>query len=252
MLGNDIVDLRDQDAKPESFRARFDERVFAPVERRAIERDARPDARRWAHWAAKEAAYKLVKQVDPNFVFSPPSLVPKFGAAVELSGDRAERSGTLVLPEPVAEGVRALDVRSLETADFVHVVALPSGGDWQAVVSAVEPVADESESSAAVRALAARRIARDLGIDPGRVEIGRRGKIPTVEIDGAGSALAISLSHHGHWVACAMTLRSDPGSSKSAASGGEPAGVAARRDRSQPNPFETLRSLRPRVVGVNR
>ena len=66
MLGNDVVDLLDVDARPETFRRRFDARVFAPEERRAIAADPRPQALRWAHWGAKEAAYKLARQLDPR------------------------------------------------------------------------------------------------------------------------------------------------------------------------------------------
>ena len=83
MLGNDVVDLRDADSRPESFRPRFDIRVFTPEERRAISRDREPMARRWAHWAAKEAAFKLAKQIDPSFVFSPGQLAVDFDTSTE-------------------------------------------------------------------------------------------------------------------------------------------------------------------------
>jgi hypothetical protein len=207
MLGNDVVDLRDLDTRPETFRPRFDERVFAPLERRAIERDPQPHARRWAHWAAKEAAYKLAKQVDADFVFSPVNLVARFSTAVDPPGDRVERRGTLELPYAIAPGIRNLELRSFETPDRVHVLALPAGSDWEAVVSAVEPVLQTTDSSVAVRNLAIQRIAQDLGVAPPRIAIGCRGRIPTVEIDGSRSTMAISLSHHGGWIACAMTLR---------------------------------------------
>ena len=32
MLGNDVVDLEDPETRPETFRPRFDERVFDPME----------------------------------------------------------------------------------------------------------------------------------------------------------------------------------------------------------------------------
>lgn len=207
MLGNDVVDLRDADAKPETFRPRFDARVFAPVERRAIERDAQPQARRWAHWAAKEAAYKLAKQIDATFVFSPSKLVAHFNAPVDGSAGRVERCGTLGLPNMLTPGVRELELRSFETADWVHVLALPAGSDWEAVVWAVAPLEVMADPSAAVRSLAVNRIAQDLGVERDRVTIGRRGRIPTVSIDDCDRTMAISLSHHGGWVACAMRLR---------------------------------------------
>jgi len=209
MLGNDVVDLRDPDTRPETFRPRFDERVFAPLERRAIERDADPHARRWAHWAAKEAAYKLAKQVDAGFIFSPSKLVARFSTAAEQTGDRVERRGTLELPSAIGPMIQELELRSFETTERVHVLAQPAGADWEAVVSAVEPLDQAEDPSAAVRRLVISRIAQDLGVPADRIGIGRRGRIPTVEIDGSESTMAISLSHHGGWVACAMALRFD-------------------------------------------
>jgi hypothetical protein len=211
MLGNDIVDLRDVDANPETFRPRFDARVFAPVERRAIERDANAQARRWAHWAAKEAAYKLAKQIDPDFVFSPSKLVAYFTEAFDQPGGRLQRRGTLTFETALGSEIRELELRSFETFDWVHVLALPAGADWEAVVSAVEPLEDSVDSSVAVRMLATRRIAQNLGVESERIAIGRRGRIPTLEIDGAPSTLAISLAHHGGWVACAMSLQCERG-----------------------------------------
>mgnify|MGYP001812953272 FL=1 len=225
MLGNDIVDLRDPDARPETFRPRFDERVFDPAERHAIDHDDAPHARRWAHWAAKEAAYKLARQVEPRFVFAPSRLVARFRRALQGPEGRIERAGTIDLVEPLATGIDCIELRSIETPDWVHVLALPRGADWDAVVSAVAPLGPdpvESDSlsaerpvdasggvdpSVAVRRLAVERIARDLGIEADRITIGRRDRIPTVEIDGARSSMANSLSHHGRFGACAMTHR---------------------------------------------
>ena len=89
MLGNDVVDLEDPETRPETFRPRFETRVFDAVERRAIAHDPSPHARRWAHWAGKEAAYKLARQIDDRFVFSPGRLVVRFGDRGEgVSGAR--------------------------------------------------------------------------------------------------------------------------------------------------------------------
>ncbi|MGY8738305.1 MAG: 4'-phosphopantetheinyl transferase family protein, partial [bacterium] len=85
MLGNDVVDLEDPETRPETFRPRFDERVFDPTERRAIARDQNEHGRRWTHWAAKEAAYKLARQVDSKFVFSPSKLVARFTEDVDVA-----------------------------------------------------------------------------------------------------------------------------------------------------------------------
>ena len=216
MLGNDIVDLQDPDARPESFRARFDDRVFAPEEQRAIAQDSKPLARRWAHWGAKEAAYKLAKQLDSRFVFTPGRLVPHYvddenNAAVSRRiASRLERRGELELPFRLPQGTRMLELRSFETSDRIHVVAVPQGSDWGAVEVAVERLDRKSDDpSLAVRALAIRGISRSLGIAPGRLSIGREGRIPTVELDGSRTPLSLSLSHHGGWIAYAMRLRMD-------------------------------------------
>jgi phosphopantetheinyl transferase (holo-ACP synthase) len=211
MLGNDVVDLRDPDTRPETFRPRFDERVFDVTERRAIEHDEDSHARRWIHWAAKEAAYKLARQIDDQFVFSPGKLIARFEAAESAEYHRRTRRGAMTLPVAPAVGFREIELRGIETPEYVHVIALPMGGDWDAVVSSVEPLADETDASEAVRVLAASGVARDLGIDASRVAIGRRGRIPTVEIDGARSTMAISLSHHGGYVASAVSPRCDEG-----------------------------------------
>lgn len=232
MLGNDVVDLRDADARPESFRAGFDDRVFSADERRAIEQDARPLARRWAHWGAKEAAYKLAKQIDSKFVFSPGTLVPRYAAdaydvndsddanqpAISNSKEcRFERRGTLELPRTRSQEIRVLELRSFETATRVHVVAVPLGSDWAGVVMMVEALDREwDDPSAAVRAMAIREISRHLGVAADRLEIGREGRIPRVELDGFRTSLSLSFSHHGGWISFVMRpqidrhSRSDP------------------------------------------
>ncbi len=227
MLGNDVVDLRDAESQPESFRSRFDERVFTPEERRAIARDPQPRIRRWAHWAAKEAAFKLGKQLDPDFVFAPGRLEVRFDSGAPGSGRRLEHRGVV---EWIGASERTplgtIEVRSSETQERVHLVALPAGADWGAVDFAVEALeTPTTDPSVSVRRLAVREIARSLGVEPDRLSIGRRAsrdsdparsakaaaglpsRVPTVVLDGVETSLALSLSHHGRWVGYAMTPR---------------------------------------------
>lgn len=233
MIGNDVVDLEDPDTRPETFRPRFDRRVFDPAERRAIARADDPHACRWTHWAAKEAGYKLARQVDETFVFTPSRLVARFDSIALEAGSRIVRRGTLSLPRALGPGLDHLELRSDETGERVHVLAAPPGADWDAIVSSIERDDGAEDSSARVRSVARQTIARDLGIDEARIAIGRRGaprasgaaRIPTVLIDGARSGLALSLSHHGRFVACAMTLRADPDESPR---GAQSAGQGAR------------------------
>ena len=213
MIGNDIVDLRDRDARPESFRARFDERVFSADERHAMAHDPVPLARRWAHWAAKEAAYKLAKQIDSTFVFTPARLVARFSSQGTTSGAvgaRLERHGHLELPRRLGPGIATLELRSFETADYVHVIAVPVDSDWGGIDLMAESIdLDVDDPSAAVRAVAIREISRSLGVAAERLSIGREGRIPTVELDGMRTALSLSLSHHGGWIGYATRLHID-------------------------------------------
>ena len=232
MLGNDIVDLGDADSRPESFRPRFDARVFSPEERRAISRDRDPLARRWAHWAAKEAAYKLAKQLDPGLIFSPVRLEVDFEPVDSDARRRTLRRGIVSRTGQSSDAPTEVEVRSFETEERVHVIALPVGADWGAVDFAVERVESlASDPRIAVRELAIREISRSLGIRPHRLAVGRLGtshsgwqggppraefgasrpsRVPTVELDGIPTSLSLSLSHHGRFISFAMTPRVEP------------------------------------------
>jgi len=239
VIGNDVVDLRDADSQPESFSPRFDARVFDDVERRAIERDPRPLARRWAHWGAKEAAYKLARQVDPRFVFAPIRLVARFEAAPAAPGRRLVRAGRLTLPPVAGASGREVELRSFEAPDCVHVIALPAGADWEAVESRVtERRADDAEPGDAVRRLARREVARSVAVPEARLTIGRRGRIPTLELDGEATALSLSLSHHGRWIAYAMTCATTCGQ------------TGATTDGMTPSPDPTLSRSSARRPGT--
>lgn len=209
MLGNDVVDLGDPETRPETFRPRFDERVFDPTERRAIAHDPDPHARRWAFWAAKEAAYKLARQLDPRFVFAPSKLVVRFASGDHGTSDPSRLRGTLALPHALAPGLDTLELRGEIDAQRVHLMAIPRGGDWEAVAASIETLEPGRDPSAEVRRIAREGIARDLGVDVSRVEIGRRGRIPVASVDGASSGMSLSLSHHGRFLAWATRHRVD-------------------------------------------
>ncbi len=258
MLGNDVVDLEDVDARPETFRSRFDLRVFAEEEQRAIAADPDPQARRWAHWGAKEAAYKLARQIDARFVFSPATLVARFGPRAPLireaqgqgmpqdsdlprcalgptldPGSVECRRGRLALAlDPRADAL-ALELCSFETPGFVHVVAQPAGGDWARVVLAVAALdAQSADPGHAVRRLAVQEIARAIGVDAARLAVVRRAnedddRVPMVALDGRVLGGSLSLSHHGRFVAFAFleALAADDRVPRAEADAGRPPAV---------------------------
>ena len=228
MLGNDVVDLLDPDSRPESFRPRFDARVYSPEERRAISRDRNPLARRWAHWAAKEAAFKTMKQLDSKFVFSPSHLEVEFEPTRAGGGPRIVRNGRVCWTGAWTSLLAEVEVRSFETEERVHVIALPPGAEWGAVEYGVEALSErEPDSEAAVREFALREISRSLGVAQNRLRIGSRSGVPgawrdfegleltrlrglaTIELDGAETSLSLSLSQHGRFIGYAMTPRTE-------------------------------------------
>jgi hypothetical protein len=177
-LGNDVVDLRDVDAR--GLHPRFDAKAFAPEERAWIGDGPGAAVRRWSLWAAKEAAHKALRQEDPALGFAPGHY------RVRLGGDGR---GT------VRRGGRRIAVRVEADAERVHAVAW-RGAD-RGLRLAVERV-DALETGDPGRAVR-RLLARSLG--GAAFDLTREARIPRLRV--AGRRVAVSFSHHGRFVACA-------------------------------------------------
>jgi phosphopantetheinyl transferase (holo-ACP synthase) len=189
MVGNDVVDLCDRSVAQGPRHPRFDARVFAPSEHRALRESAEPNPLRWAFWAAKEAAYKVAKKLDAAAVWSPLRFVVSFehglAGAVEYKDLRIP-----VQVERDAERVHALATDRVESLARL-----------QSCVAALEsPGADPS---AAVRLLAREQLAPLLGVRPDQLEIAQRDRIPVLRSEGSDAPFDLSLSHHGRFVAFA-------------------------------------------------
>ena len=190
MIGNDVVDLRDPETYAGSIHPRFDERVMAASERAWLAGRLTPDRDRWLLWAAKEAAYKAVRRMNPTHVFSPAELV------VVLDD---EGMGTVTVGETVLDVV----VRVID--DAVHAVASLAGTPRAAIV------AECLRGSGSDPSAAARRLAIDVvAARAGRTEtsVAMRGRLP--ELQSAGdAAIPLSLAHHGEVVGFAVRLPGD-------------------------------------------
>jgi hypothetical protein len=186
VIGNDVVDLGDPELRGERH-PRFDARVFDARERARIDAPGAPPWLRWALWAAKEAAYKLVCRRDPGRGFSPRRFQVRLGADL--------RGAVRAPGEP-----RPLPVRVSRQGDALHAVAHEPGLDPRALLAAL---AAGDGSSEAARALACGRLAECLGAPPAALSVVRRGRIPELRLDGELAPLALSLSHHGRYVAFA-------------------------------------------------
>ncbi len=189
MVGNDVVDLRAPAVVGGPRHPRFDARVFAPSEHRALRESAEPNPLRWAFWAAKEAAYKVVKKLDDAAVWSPLRFVVRFERGLAGAVEHAGRS-IPVQVERDAERVHAL------ASDRPEALARLTS-----CVATLEPAG--ADPSAAVRALACERLAPLLGVSAESLEITRRGRIPVLRVSGRDAPFDLSLSHHGRFVAFA-------------------------------------------------
>jgi len=188
MVGNDVVDLSDQDVRCAPH-PRFDARVFAAGERAALDASGARTRLRWMLWAAKEAAYKLVRKRDPRVSFSPRRFVVRLDARLE---GEVEHAG------------RVYAVRLGNAGDALHAVA--RDGSPARIVSGVAATQDLRHASRAARELASLAVAEHLGVPLDAILLGRRGRIPTLQVRGLATPLDLSLSHHGRFVAFACDL----------------------------------------------
>ena len=193
MVGNDVVDLRDREAKPGTQSRRFDQRVFCAEERETLE-DARD--RRWKLWAAKEAAYKVAVKQDPATIFSPSRFRVSLEGEAE-TGVVTWEAGRVRVRVAVEDGA-------------VHAVATTTSNRLITGLDRLEPRRPSRREakalSQAVRSLATRRLAVALGVDESAIEIRKQGRIPEIFIGGVRAPADLSLSHHGGVVGFACEI----------------------------------------------
>jgi hypothetical protein len=228
MVGNDVVDLLDRDSDPSTLSPRFDERVLHADERRAIEADRVPTLR-WRFWAAKEAAYKAVKQIHPETVFSPIRFRTEWDVPYRL-GRVVSPTACCAVRVEQREGfvhavARVIDGGTTSDATFAGVDGLDGvdgsdGGEGfvcgvhRVDTSDISGPSDTSNSSEAiardphalsriVRTFACGQLASALGCDEGALEIRKRGRVPELWLHREHLPFDLSLSHHGAVVAFA-------------------------------------------------
>ena len=187
MVGNDVVDLEDEETAPFATHPRFDERVFAPEELRFLESSGARDRLRWVLWAAKESAFKVARKLDPRAIFSPRRAIVRLGT----DGRGAVRVGE-----------RAFSLFVACDGEACHAVASSGAG---AVTSVMRRLAPWESPRLRARRLAISIVARELGASPADVAIVKEQGIPTVRLRGRPAPLDVSLSHHGRFVAFAWS-----------------------------------------------
>ena len=199
LVGNDVVDLHDPESRPEALHPRFDARVFTSDEREALGVSAFPHSLRWTLWAAKESAYKVSKKLDPAVRFLPKDF------EVRRIAEGGE-GGSVVVHE-----TGPFDVRLDRTDEWVRAVAtitaVSAPSAHRLVCAGIErlegPGADPSRT---VRELACAAIGSRVNVPPGQVRIATDRGIPVALWRNRRLPVDLSLSHHGRFVAWAITL----------------------------------------------
>lgn len=186
-----MIDLADLEAIGGAGRARFVARVCDEREQELIALAPDPHLALWSHFAAKEAAFKVVAKLRPDTIFAHRLF------HVDLTAD-------LVLWTEFA-----FDLRLAVTPDYVHaVVAIVTDGCRSTVAACA---AGESGSSAARRLLCGLLASSQApGTEP--ITIVRDPSPgswdgfapPRALLAGKRLPVDVSLSHHGRFAACAV------------------------------------------------
>jgi len=201
IVGNDIVDLGDPEARRGACHPGFDARVFAPSELASLAACQSRETMRWALWSAKEAAYKAACQENSKIIFSPVRFVVQLDRGLRGFVTHEDRRWPL--------HVRHRD-------DCVHALVVIDESDsdegssviWEARRLTATELGDPSQS---VRELAVATIAERLGVSAATLRIQRSGRIPQLLVAGTNNASALSLSHHGSYVGFAFCSRAGQG-----------------------------------------
>jgi hypothetical protein len=195
-VGNDVVDLTDPENRGKSRDRRFVNRVFTPAEQRMISAADEADRVLWSLWAAKESAYKAISKMASSVCSIPRSYEVKLGCA---DGDTALR-GIVETPAGVVH------IRVFSGGGYVHGLATTgSDDDLDAVLSDVRRWEDANgDESARARTEGITFLSRYLGLPEDDIGIVSSSSIPRVTIRGLHTQLDTSLSHDGHYTACAF------------------------------------------------
>lgn len=189
-VGNDIVDLR---GEAEQHHPRFPRRVLTDCEYHEYLRAPDPHTFLWSAWAAKEGAYKYMRQVGLREAFQP--------KAFEYSR-HVVRHGTTdvaVTVDVQAQYVTAVAVKGARHCESItSTIDQALGGNRSPAASAGCGTTDLG--SHAVRAMAQRRLAVVFSVAIENVTFKRTPwGMPEAYVLEGKAPVALSFSHHGRF-----------------------------------------------------
>jgi hypothetical protein len=162
---------------------------------------AEADRALWSLWAAKESAYKAVVKMDASV-----HAIPR-RYEVEMRCNVGDTSVRGIVETPVG----VVHIRIFMFCDYVHGLACTgSDDDLNAILSDVCRWEDANgDESVKVRAAGNAFLSRYLGLSENDIGITGSSPIPRVMIQGLHAQLDMSLSHDGHFTACAFLPLND-------------------------------------------
>ncbi len=232
LVGNDIVDLRKAESAPSS---RFIHRVFSEKERARISATSKPVHLIWKYWAAKEAAFKVVRKISSSVIFAH-SKFEVSDSKFKVSDNKLEVNGwghvdyeglrLLVLWRYGPNWIHSLALTDASVSKQVHWREIKKSeflqnrwdGDCSATESPAKQPAKPQTESQMVRSFALREInpnnndvrrprspCKGSQFSISREELdGRRLPPCVMQADSIVPGIDISLSHDGDYIAFAL------------------------------------------------
>lgn len=213
VIGDDLVDLGDAETDAGEQHPRFDARVFTLSELEQIAAAGDPRRQRWVFWAAKEAAYKAARQMNPHVAFVPRRFVVTLQAdsrarvqhdrtsfAVDLERRRELVHAVAQLEKGPRRDDGACDYTGLLLAGVASIATAVAFRDRQATAPA------PGAPSRIARRLVVEAVARSLRMPARQLRVVRQGRVPQLVHQGGRLDAALSLSHHGRFAGFACLL----------------------------------------------
>lgn len=203
MIGNDVVDLTDPRAVGKSRDIHFIDRVFTMNEKKAIFGHTNGDVFLWSLWAGKETAYKAICKIYPAVSSAPRRYEIELFPSANLFPD----AGVAHTP------VGLVSIRLFVRSDHLHCVGATDGLSMDSVMWDVGKIdqgrASSEYQSDIVRKMIKRKASCYLNESPGAMKIIRDMEChglgpPVLYVRNMKTAIDISMSHDGRFVACAL------------------------------------------------
>jgi phosphopantetheinyl transferase (holo-ACP synthase) len=211
--GNDIVSLATIDAA-RTKQYKFYSKIISGAEKALYNEpgfEAIPfELFVWLLWSIKESAYKFLKRIDPELIFTPVKFevkqinIPPQFKLVDFALDEAEGTGfddRLVLQGILSIGVNTLYSRSLLYNEAIITVVNDTDG-FDDVFWGIKKISgsDNDIQSSEVRRILFDRLRRVMDLEELTIIKNEKG-VPVLLAGEKEMAIPVSLSHHDHMIA---------------------------------------------------